>query len=223
VDEPTLVTAALRRARDAGFGMSCEDSVGRLLATLAAGVPEGGLVLELGTGAGVGTAWIVSGLTPRTDVRVMTVESDHATAALTGDGHWPSFVTRMCDDGLAALAGMRARDIAFDLIFADAPAGKWDGLDQVIAALAPHGMLIVDDMTPQPGWSDEHRAATEQVRGTLLAAPELTSVELAHGSGVILGARVGLPKVTPAHVNTAVLRRARGAVPLCLPGLGAGG
>ena len=191
MDESTLVTAARRRARDAGFAQSCEAAVGRLLATLAANVPDGGRVLELGTGAGVGTAWIISGLLPRADVTVVTVERDHATAALTQDAGWPPFVTRMRDDGLAALAGMRARDIAFDLIFADAPAGKWDGLDQVIAALAPHGMLIVDDMTPQPGWSDEHQAATEQVRRTLLAAPELTSVELAHGSGVILSARAG--------------------------------
>jgi hypothetical protein len=50
-------------------------------------------------------------------------------------------------------------------------------------------VLIVDDMTPLPDWTDSHRAAQERVRRTLLTAPELTSVELAHGSGVILSAR----------------------------------
>ena len=53
----------------------------------------------------------------------------------------------------------------------------------------PRGLLVVDDMTPLPEWTDSHRAAQEQVRRTLLTAPGLTSVELAHGSGVILGAR----------------------------------
>jgi hypothetical protein len=42
-------------------------------------------------------------------------------------------------------------------------------------------MLVVDDMTPEPGWTDSQRA--------LLSAPELTSAELASGSGVILSVR----------------------------------
>jgi predicted O-methyltransferase YrrM len=75
------------------------------------------------------------------------------------------------------------------LIFADAPGGKWDGLDRTIAALRPHGLLIVDDMTPLPNWTDTHAAAQDKVRQTLMSAAELTSVELAVGSGVILSAR----------------------------------
>jgi len=67
---PALVAAATSRARSAGFGLSCEPAVGRLLAVLAAHLPAGARVLELGTGAGVGTAWITWGLLPRTDVTV---------------------------------------------------------------------------------------------------------------------------------------------------------
>jgi hypothetical protein len=44
-------------------------------------------------------------------------------------------------------------------------------------------------MTPLPEWTDSHRAAQERVRQTLLTAPRLISVELAHGSGVILSTR----------------------------------
>src|SRR5215470_8099186 len=44
-------------------------------------------------------------------------------------------------------------------------------------------------MTPLPDWTDSQRDAQEQVRRTLLAAPKLTSVELACGSGVILSVR----------------------------------
>ena len=70
VPVPPLVAAALARASRTGFPMSCDTAVGRLLAVAAARLPEGARVLELGTGAGVGTAWIVSGLLPRTDVTV---------------------------------------------------------------------------------------------------------------------------------------------------------
>ena len=36
----------------------------------------------------------------------------------------------------------------FDLVFADAPGGKWTGLDSTISALNPGGVLVVDDMDP---------------------------------------------------------------------------
>ena len=56
VPVPPLVAAALARSRQMGFPMSCDPVVGRLLAVLAAHLPEGARVLELGTGAGVGTS-----------------------------------------------------------------------------------------------------------------------------------------------------------------------
>jgi predicted O-methyltransferase YrrM len=79
---PVLVAAATGRAGSAGFRLSCEPAVGQLLAVLAAHLPVGARVLELGSGAGVGTAWIVCGLLPRTDVTVTTIEKDPQTAAL---------------------------------------------------------------------------------------------------------------------------------------------
>jgi predicted O-methyltransferase YrrM len=182
---PPLVAAAASRARQAGFPMSCDPATGRLLAVLAAHLPSGAKVLELGTGAGVGTAWIASGLQSRTDVTVTTVESDHQIAALAARGDWPAFVSLLHGDAL----GLLAEGGTYDLIFADAPAGKWHGLDRTIAALSPHGMLITDDMTPLPDWSDRQRTEQSRVRQALLTAPQLTSVELAHGSGVILSTR----------------------------------
>jgi hypothetical protein len=62
------------------------------------------------------------------------------------------------------------------------------GLDRSVAAPGPHGLLVVDDMTPEPDWSEGHRAAVERIRQALLSAPGLTSAELAVGSGVILSA-----------------------------------
>jgi mannose-6-phosphate isomerase-like protein (cupin superfamily) len=70
-----------------------------------------------------------------------------------------------------------------------APDGKWHGLGQTIAALRPHGMLIVDDMTPMPDWPATQQAIQNRVRQVLLTAPHLISTELTHGSGVILSTR----------------------------------
>jgi len=182
---PAPVAAAHQRAAAAGFTLACEPGVGRLLAALAAAVPPRGRILEMGTGVGVGTAWILHGLAGRSDVEVVTVEIDPATAAIAQRGTWPRWVSLRVGDILDALAGLGD----FDLIFADAQGGKWEGLDRTIAALRPGGILLVDDMTP-PTWIDDaHRRHTARVRETLLTHTELIAAELAEASGMILATR----------------------------------
>ena len=184
---PGVVVEAKARAARAGFRLSSEDDVGRLLGALAVDVPEGGRVLELGTGVGVGTAWIVGGLSGvgRSDVEVVTVESDAGLAALAGSASWPSWVRLVQDDVLSVLGSLGT----FDLVFADAQGGKWEGLDRTIGVLRPNGVLVVDDMKPQQWWSDAQRSKQEMVRRTLLGHPDLEAIELDLGSGVIMCTR----------------------------------
>lgn len=180
---PPRVRAALDHAATAGFPLSCEPEVGALLAALAAAVPPGGRVLELGTGTGVGTAWLLHGLGERTDVELVTVDVDAAMVADVRERGWPAGVRFEVGDALDVLR----RSEPCDLIFADAPAGKIDGLDVTLSRLRPGGVLVVDDMTsPVP---EEYVVVRERVRRTLLDAAELAAVELAHGSGVIVAVR----------------------------------
>jgi len=62
MDVPARVQEATRAAAEAGFSLSCDHGLGRLLGVLAAAVKQEGSILELGTGAGVGVAWIVAGM-----------------------------------------------------------------------------------------------------------------------------------------------------------------
>ncbi|WP_327009340.1 class I SAM-dependent methyltransferase [Dactylosporangium sp. NBC_01737] len=181
-----LVDAAYARAESSGFPMSCERPVGQLLAALAAGVRPGGHILELGTGAGVGVAWLVRGLGERTDVTVTSVELDPRTAAVAATQAWPSFVDLRVADACVFLPTAAG---AFDLIFADAPGGKTEGLDLTIAALRPRGILAVDDMRPAADWPEDFTARQDGVRRTLVEHPHLVSVELDHGSGMVLSTR----------------------------------
>ena len=185
-----LVDAAYARAENSGFPMSCERPVGQLLATLAAGVRPGGNILELGTGAGVGVAWLLHGLGARTDVTVTSIELDPETAAIAAgvaaSGTWPSFVDLRVADALTFLPAAAG---AFDLIFADAQGGKAEGLDLTIAALRPRGVLAVDDMRPCEDWPEEFKVRQDGVRRTLVEHPDLVSVELDHGSGMVLSTR----------------------------------
>lgn len=187
---PELVAAARATAERAGFDRSCDDAVGRLLAVLAAAVPAEGRILELGTGAGVGTAWIVHGLAQRSDVEVVSVEADPQTAALAARHTWPRCVRFLLDDAVRVLPTIGT----FDLIFADAQGGKWQRLDLSIGALRAGGMLLVDDMTPQHWWSGEQATHQDTVRRTLLQHPDLAACQLDCASGIILSVRRAHPE-----------------------------
>lgn len=179
---PPIVAAAQARAARAGFALSCEPEVGSFLALLAAGVPAGGRVLEMGTGVGVGTAWIVHGLGDRGDVEVISIEKDPALCAIAGAADWPANVSLREADVLDVLGDLGD----FDLVFADAQGGKWEGLDRTIACLRPRGLLLVDDMAPEAFLDERHRLKVEEVRRTLLSHPDLLGAEIQAATGMIL-------------------------------------
>jgi demethylmenaquinone methyltransferase/2-methoxy-6-polyprenyl-1,4-benzoquinol methylase len=128
---PAIVVGAGHRAVVAGFSLSSEPDVGALLSCLAAAVPAHGRILELGTGAGSGLAWLVHGLGQRVDIELITIDVDQALQAQTRQADWPPYVRFELGDGASLLPTLGT----FDLIFADAPGGNTVGLDGTIAAL----------------------------------------------------------------------------------------
>ncbi|RYJ00664.1 MAG: cytidine deaminase, partial [Actinomycetales bacterium] len=67
---PDVVARAFDVSRKAGYVSFCRNETGRLLAALAA--TREGTMAEFGTGCGVGTAWLRSGV--RGDARIITAE-----------------------------------------------------------------------------------------------------------------------------------------------------
>jgi|SRR5437016_4853615 len=182
---PAIVAAAHGRAADARFELSCETEVGGLLACLAAVVPPRGRVLELGTGVGVGLAWLVHGLGDRRDVTVVSVDVDPEVQARARDGAWPDYVRFELGDGATLLPHLGS----FHLVFADAPGGKLSGLRHTIDALCPGGVLVVDDMDLARHADDGLREALAAAREQLVTHPDVVSAELGFSSGVILAVK----------------------------------
>ena len=142
------------RAAALGFDMNSGWQVGQLLASLAASKP-GGQVLELGTGCGLGAAWLLSGMDA--EARLTTVDTDEAPQGIARDVlGGDDRVSCILEDGGAVLE--RAAPSSFDLIFADAWPGKFSHLDEALAALRPGGIYLVDDLLPQPNWPEGHQA-----------------------------------------------------------------
>src|SRR6266536_5689093 len=79
LNAPEHLTAILADTSALGFRMASEPLTGSLLRTLAASKP-GGMFLELGTGTGVGAAWLLSGMDAAS--RLWTVDNDDAAIAI---------------------------------------------------------------------------------------------------------------------------------------------
>ena len=164
MEPPPLVTKALEFAGAHGFKKSCEAEDGALLHVLAA---RCGIVraAEIGTGAGVGSAWIVSALPPATPF--FTTEKDPELAAAVA----AFFVD---DPNVTVLVGSWRETLPpeapFDLLFVDANDAK-DDVDATIGLLAPGGTAVLDDFWFDPAFPDKRRDGW-------LRHPLLTTVEL---------------------------------------------
>ena len=182
---PDRVREATERAVAAGFDLSSEAGIGRVLMTLAAAVRPGGRVLEIGTGIGVGTAWLIEGLATKTGVELVTIESDPQRARLAAEAGWPACVKPVVGDALVELPKLGT----FSLVFADAEGGKLYGLDLTLAAVEMHGMLVLDDMRFQ-GRNPAIEDGVVRARRQILADERFVCAEMNWSSGLLLATRV---------------------------------
>ena len=182
---PATLDAILADSAALGFTMASEPKVGALLATLAASKP-GGRLLELGTGTGHGTAWLLFGMDARSTLD--TVDTD-ANVVAVARRHLDSDyrVTFHISDGVEFIRHA-ARD-AFDLIYADAWPGKFSHLDEALALLRRGGMYVIDDLLPQANWPDGHAPKVPLLIEEIERHNEFVTVRLAWGSGMMIVTR----------------------------------
>lgn len=185
--KPAALDAILADTAVLGFDMVSEPKVGALLAVLAAAKP-GGRLLELGTGTGHGTAWLLSGMDDT--ARLETVDTDAAVVAVARR-HLASDrrVSFHVMDGAAFID--RAPRGAFDLVYADAWPGKFTHLDEALALLRPGGIYLIDDLLPQANWPEGHAPKVPALIEHLEQRPAFLTVRLAWASGLMAVVRTG--------------------------------
>lgn len=128
---------------------------------------------------------MVEGIGDTSGVELVTIDVDATLVPRVAAADWPSWVRFEVGDALDLLPHLGC----FDLVFADAVAGKWYGLDLTIAAVAPGGLIVVDDMAPAHAAGAEHAARTVEVRTALMDDIRLVGVEMSWASGVIVASR----------------------------------
>ena len=175
-DTPELVEHAYATARRIGFPVSSADpghgrgsaslpGTGRFLAMLAAGC-HGGRIAELGTGAGIGSAWIASAMPPDCillPAEIDPVRAEAAAGLLAGD----SRIRVLAGDAAALLA-----EGPFDLIFADCGVREAAAFAELVDYLRPGGRIVMDDLTPVAALPADSQFRQRDVKRELFAGED---------------------------------------------------
>lgn len=184
---PSALDAIQRETAALGFTMASEPLTGALLRALAAS-KAGGRLLELGTGTGIGTSWILAGMDAA--ARLDTMDHDPAALEIARRhlGNDPRLTFHL-EDGAAFLAAQPPGQ--FDLVYADTWAGKFTHRDLALALLRPGGLYFIDDLTPLPTWPEGHAEKVEALLADLESRDGFVATRMSWASGLLLLVRRG--------------------------------
>ena len=184
---PAQLQAIETATRTLGFGMASVPQTGALLRNLAAAKPAC-RILELGTGTGIATCWLLDGLDD--DGRLVTVEIDPVVQQVAKiDLGYDARISFVGEDAVSFM--QHAPRSAFDLIFADALPGKFSELDDALSLLADGGVYIVDDLLPQDNWPDGHAEKVPVFIDNMMARGDLVVEYWEWSSGILLARKSG--------------------------------
>lgn len=188
---PAVVSKILAETIAVEFQMASEPLTGSLLKTLAAS-KRSGKFLELGTGTGIGTAWILEGMDDRSSL--ITVDNNIQVARIAKQHLKEDLrVTFKIEDAAICLEHLLDRKERFDFIFADTWIGKYSHLDAALSLLELGGFYIIDDMLPQPNWIEGHELKVKELIKKLKHRRDLTLSELNWASGIIIATKITTP------------------------------
>ncbi len=169
-DVPPIVAKAFAVSRRAGYVRFCRNETGRLLATLAA--TRGGTMAEFGTGCGVGTAWLRSGVRPGTQILTAELDAHLASAAQEIFQEDPQVEVLAADWSTLRNKG------PYSLLFLDPSVPEDASVDAVADLVEPGGIVVLDDFAPCELWPPITDGRVDMLRETWLSDGRFTAVEV---------------------------------------------
>lgn len=188
LNSPSIIQEIEEATKAIGFAMGSDLLTGSFLRTLATTKPTGS-ILELGTGTGLATAWLLDGMDVLSSL--LTVDSNENNTAVARKflGH-DSRVTFHMGDGAAFIKSALKQGRTFDLIFADMPPGKYQYLEETLRLLKEGGLYVIDDMLLQTSWDEEHVGRVYRLIAALEQRRDVRITKLNWSSGIILAAKI---------------------------------
>lgn len=181
---PGFYSEAQLIAQKLGFKDASSDDCGRLLRTLVAQA-RAGSIAEIGTGCGLGTSWLLSGL--RQDQQLYSVERDKTRHEAV------KFLLN--HEALHLIHGdwERILDFApFEFVFVDVGVAKDHGAKKLIDAVSIGGLILLDDFTPHKYWPKDWKGREDLRRARWLSNERLIATELllSERSSAILATKI---------------------------------
>lgn len=182
-DLPDIVRRAFDVSRRAGYVSFCRNETGRLLATLAA--TRTGVMAEFGTGAGVGTAWLRSGV--RTDARILTAELNPRLAKAAAEIFADDSQVEVFEADWSTLSGKGP----FSLLFLDSGDPDSVRVEAIADLVEPGGIVVLDDFMPCASWPPIQYGRVDTLREEWLTDDRFTAVEvmIAPDASVLIATR----------------------------------
>lgn len=182
---PKAFAAIDKATIESGFTMASDALTCSLLKTLAASKPNARF-LELGTGTGLSTSWILEGMDVTSTL--ISIDNDAQFLAIAkqflGDDKRLELI---CTDGGDWFE--QNKHLKFDYIFADTWHGKYLLLDEAIAMLNPGGLYIIDDMLPQPNWPEGHHEKALKLVEVLEQRTDLVLAKQCWATGIVIAVK----------------------------------
>lgn len=168
-----------------GFEMASDVLTCSLLRTLASSKPAGNF-LELGTGTGLSTSWILDGIDEESTLTSIDNDDQFLNIAEKFLGA-DSRLNLITTDGGEWIE--QNKNKKFDYIFADTWHGKYLLLDEAIAMLNIGGFYIIDDMLPQSNWPEGHDEKAKKLMQDLESRDDLHLTKQVWATGIVIGVK----------------------------------
>jgi predicted O-methyltransferase YrrM len=178
-----LAYDAIKEATEAiGFNMPSEVLTCSLLKTLAATKPAGRF-LELGTGTGLATTWILDGMDAASTL--VSIDNDETPLNIAKENLGVDKRLKLvCTDGSDWIKQNKGQKFSF--VFADTWPGKYLLLDEVLDMVEPGGIYIIDDMLPQKNWPIGHAEKAAQLIAHLDSRDDIIITKMGWATGIVI-------------------------------------
>lgn len=189
---------ALLRARDLAGELGCVPvfpGSGRMLTVLAAAIGARAVV-EIGTGAGVSSTYLLRGMAPDGVLTTIDIEPEHHKAArqtLAAAGFEPARYRMIAGAALDVLP--RLTDGAYDLVLVDAVKSEYPVyVEHAVRMLRPGGVMALDNAlwhskVADPAQRDHNTTAIRETLKQVRADERLTAALLPSGDGLLVAVR----------------------------------
>jgi predicted O-methyltransferase YrrM len=171
--------------RSSGFTMASDVLTCSLLRTLASSKP-GGKFLELGTGTGLSTSWILDGMD--NESTLTSIDNDPMFLGIAESFlGYDERLTLICSDGAEWFRNHSNQK--YDYIFADTWHGKYLLLEEALSMLNKGGLYLIDDMLPQSNWPEGHHEKAINLVSVLEDRKDITLTKQSWATGIIIAVK----------------------------------